>query len=344
MTAPAPDIPARPKAVVTFPLAGELMDRVRERCEVVELAPPIGRAELSAALRDADGLLLTNLTRIDAGLLEQATHLKVVSNIGVGLDHVDVAAADRLGIEVHVTPVVSGAVAELAIALAITLSRRVRDAIHCAADGRWRQAPLGRDLQGKTIFLVGFGRIGREVARRALVFGMHVCFFDVSGDAGMEGAQRLPDLATGLRMADFVSLHVDLNEGTRHLIGAAELSYMKPSAYLINTARGGVVDQGELTRALSQGRIAGAGLDVLEEEPPRPDEPLLFEQRAIVVPHIGTATEETRREMRELAVQNLLAGIGESSGARHPVAGPHAPLRLAEAGSGAGEARPAGTP
>jgi glyoxylate reductase len=316
MPATAPVGRGRPRVVLTSALSAELMGKVEGHCEVVQLTPPIAADELLAALRTADGLLLTNLTRIDASLLQQAPRLKVISNIGVGLDHVDLKVAERLGVDVQTTPVLSDAVADLVIALAIMLSRRLRDAIHFATYEKWRQAPLGNDLKGKMIFLVGFGRIGREVARRALVFGMRVCFFDISHDVSMAGTERVPDLATGLRMADYVSLHVDLNAGTRHLIGAEELSAMKPSAYLINTARGGVVDQAELTRALAEGKIAGAGLDVLEEEPPQPAEPLLSEPRAIVVPHIGTATEETRREMRELAVENLLAGVGHAAGPR----------------------------
>jgi glyoxylate reductase len=316
MTAADPKTRARPRVVLASALPGDLHDKVEGRCEVVQLTPPIPPGELSEALRDADGLLLTNLTRIDASLLEQARHLKVISNIGVGLDHVDLGTAERLGIAVQTTPVLSDAVADLVMALAIMLSRRLRDAINSATDERWRHAPLGHDLKGKTIFLVGFGRIGREVARRAQVFGMRVCFFDISDDVSMEGAERVTDLATGLRTADFVSLHVDLNAKTRHLIGAEELSLLKPTAYLINTARGGVVDQAELARALAEGRIAGAGLDVLEDEPPRPGEPLLCEPKAIVVPHIGTATEETRRKMRELAVENLLAGVGDAAGQR----------------------------
>jgi len=310
MSAANPKSRARPKVVLASTLPGDLYDKVAGTCEVVQLTAPVPPGELSEALRDADGLLLTNLTLIDASLLEQAPQLKVISNIGVGLDHVDLGTAERLGIDVQTTPVLSDAVADLVMALAIMLSRRLRDAIEAATHDGWRQAPLGHDLKGKTIFLVGFGRIGREVARRALVFGMRVCFFDISDEVSMEGAERVPDLATGLRTADFVSLHVDLNAKTRHLIGAEALSLLKPTAYLINTARGGVVDQAELALALAEGRLAGAGLDVLEDEPPRPGEPLLSEPRAIVVPHIGTATEETRRRMRELAVQHLLAGVG----------------------------------
>jgi glyoxylate reductase len=314
MTAASPGIGARPRVVLASALPADLRDEVEAHCEVVQLTPPIPPGELSEALRDADGLLLTNLTRIDASLLEQALHLKVISNIGVGLDHVDLGAAERLGIDVQITPVLSDAVADLVMALAIMLSRRLRDAIDCATHEKWRQAPLGHDLKGKTIFLVGFGRIGREVARRALACGMRVCFFDISDGISMEGAERVPDLATGLTTADFVSLHVDLNAKTHHLIGAEELSLLKPSAYLINTARGGVVDQAALSQALAEGRIAGAGLDVLEDEPPRLGESLLCEPRAIVLPHIGTATEETRRRMRELAVEHLLAGVVHAAG------------------------------
>jgi lactate dehydrogenase-like 2-hydroxyacid dehydrogenase len=306
----------RPKALLLSPLPEELLGRIARRCDVVRLDPPAEPAELLASLADADGLLLTNRTRVDGALLEQARHLKIISNIGVGLDHVDLRAAERLGISVQTTPVVSDAVADLVIALAIMLSRRLGEAMRSATQEKWRQPRLGNDLKGKTLFLVGFGRIGVAVAHRALAFGMNVCFYDTDPGAGMDGTLRARDLAAGLRQADFVSLHVDLNERTLHLIGAAELACMKPTAYLINTARGAVVDQRALTEALARGAIAGAGLDVLEEEPPRADEPLLVEPNAIVVPHIGTATEETRREMRIVAVENLLAGIGAAAGPR----------------------------
>jgi glyoxylate reductase len=316
LTSPSAEVEPRPKAVLLWPLPEDLIARIADRCHVTRHDPPVDPGELLAALKDADGILLTNQTKLGAGLLEEAAHLKVISNIGVGLDHVDLPAAERLGISVRTTPVASDAVADLVIALTIMLSRRLREAARSATHEKWGRPPLGNDLKGKTFFLVGFGRIGMEVARRAFAFGMNVCFYDVNPSVSMEGAVRVPDLPAGLRQADFVSLHVDLNESTHHLISAAELAYMKPTAYLINTARGGVINQRDLTEALAEGTIAGAGLDVLEDEPPRADEPLLSEPRAIVIPHIGTATEETRHEMRELAVQNLLDGIGKIAGPR----------------------------
>jgi phosphoglycerate dehydrogenase-like enzyme len=176
------------------------------------------------------------------------------------------------------------------------------------AVGVWSDGLLGTDLKGKTLLLVGFGRIGREVAARALAFKMHVCAFDARPDApGMDGVERVGTLGEGLARADIVSLHVDLNPSTFHLIDEATISLMKPTAIVVNTSRGGVIDQAALTHALAEGRLGGAGLDVLEVEPPAADDPLVAMPNVIVLPHIGSATVETRDAMRDCAIDNLIA-------------------------------------
>jgi len=204
------------------------------------------------------------------------------------------------------TPVLSDAVADLTLALILMTARRLGEAVDIVANGGWDDALLGTDLRSKTLLIVGFGRIGREVARRALGFKMHVCAFDARAESEeIAGVERVATLTDGLARADIVSIHVDLNPTTRHLIDGAALAAMKPTAFLINTSRGGVVDQQALTSALVEHRLGGAGLDVLEREPPGAAEPLLAMRNVVVLPHIGSATVETRRAMLDCAVDNL---------------------------------------
>ena len=206
------------------------------------------------------------------------------------------------------TPVLSDAVADLTLALILMTARRLGEAVDIVANGGWDDALLGADLRSKTLLIVGFGRIGREVAQRALGFKMHVCAYDARAEVPeVAGVERVATLVDGLARADVVSLHVDLNPTTRHLIDAAAFAVMKPTAFLINTSRGGVVDQAALTSALAEHRIGGAGLDVLEIEPPDAGEPLLAMPNVVVLPHIGSATVETRRAMLDCAVDNLVA-------------------------------------
>jgi lactate dehydrogenase-like 2-hydroxyacid dehydrogenase len=286
-----------------------------ERCEVTVYrgAGPVSRTELSEQLREAEGLLGSAVLPLDAAVLESAPRLRAVSNIGVGYDNVDLECASRRGILVANTPgILSDAVAELTIGLMLTLARRLPESMAVVTEGRWDRAgaaiPMGVDLKGKTLAIVGMGRIGRRVAQRALAFGMRVVYYDVAGVASpLSGASAAGSLEAALRGADFVSLHTNLTPTSRHLIGARELAMMKPEAYLVNTSRGAIVDQSALYGALKEGRIAGAALDVLEEEPPAADEPLLRLANVVITPHIGTATIETRGAMVELAVRNLIA-------------------------------------
>ena len=298
----------RPPVLVAAPLADPLLARLSRSCDVTVVSPAGDPDGFPGALAGAEGIILTSRVRLDAEALRAAGRLRVVSTMSVGLDHIDLPAAAERGIAITTTPVLSDAVADLVLALMIMLARRLPESARLAASGRWTEAPLGHDLAGKTLLIVGFGRIGQEVARRAVACRMLVRFLDRRSDLPtVDGVEREFDLLTALARADFVSLHVDLNASTRHLIGAEELSAMKPTAYLVNAARGGVVDESALRRALSEGRLAGAGIDVLEHEPPEPGEPLLADPRVIVLPHIGSATSETRTAMAELAVDNLLA-------------------------------------
>jgi glyoxylate reductase len=293
------------KVFVTRLLAGPAMQRLEAGHDVVvhpgELPPT--REELQFGVAEAEGLLCLLTDRVDAGLLDHAPNLRVISNYAVGSDNIDLDAAKQRGIPVGVTPgVLTEATADLAFALLLAAARRIHEAATDVRDGRWRtwepMGWLGADVHGTTLAIVGAGRIGEAVAKRAGGFDMRVITVG-----------RGDDLHAALREADFVSLHVPLTQATRHLIGATELSAMKPSAILVNTARGAVVDQVVLTEALHNGEIAGAALDVTDPEPLPAGDPLLSAPNVLVVPHIGSAARSARERMTELAVANLEAGL-----------------------------------
>jgi glyoxylate reductase len=278
--------------------------------------------ELERFLPEAEGLLTLLTIPVTAALLGQCPRLRVVSNMAVGVDNVDLAACTRRGIPVGNTPgVLTAGTADLAMALLLAITRRLEEAAEDARQGRWKTwSPtgwLGADLDGATLGVVGFGKIGQAVARRAHGFGLRLLYSDPSHHPELEdalGAQRVA-LEPLLGESDFVSLHVPLTEQTRGLIDAQALQRMKPGAYLINTARGPVVDQAALVEALQKGWIAGAALDVTDPEPLPPNHPLYSSPNCLIAPHIGSATTNTRRRMAELAAENLLAGL---SGQRLP--------------------------
>ncbi len=305
-----------PRVYLAMRLPEDTVARIEAECSVrrFEGRGLPAKQDLLAALGDVEGLLGAAVMPIDAEVLESARRLRIISNYGVGYDNVDPAAATRLGILVCNTPgVLTDAVADLTLGLIISLARRLSEAERFVREGNWRPGrtvELGTDVRDKTLGIVGLGRIGRAVARRARAFAMRIVFHDqfrqAPADVSFCEYRELDDL---LRESDFVTLHVNLTDQTRQLIGARELALMRSSAYLINTARGPVVDQAALSEALRAGRIAGAALDVLEREPPDPDDPVLHLPNAIVLPHIGSATRETRRAMLDLAVDNLLAAL-----------------------------------
>ncbi|MEZ4867162.1 MAG: D-glycerate dehydrogenase [Caldilineaceae bacterium] len=304
---------AKPKVNVIVALEEDLMAQLEAACDVRYLDGGVSRAELLTAMQDAEGILLNPRVRADAEFFDASPKLRVLSTTSVGYDPFDIPEATKHGVVVCHTPgVLTDAVANLTTAITLTLALRLNDNEAYVRSGGWASGatrpPLGVDLQGKTFGVIGFGRIGQEVTRRMQAFKMRTIWYDVFDTPHPSApASEYRPLDQLLAEADFVSLHTNLDAGSRHLIGEAELGKMKSTAFLINTARGGLVDQAALTEALQGDVIAGAGLDVLESEPPAADDPIYRLPNVVCYPHIGSATHETRRAMRELAVQNLLA-------------------------------------
>jgi len=300
---------------VTRALPGDALVRLRAAHDVTMwdgALPPVP-AVLREAVAGAEGLLCLLTDRVDAALLDAAPRLRAIANYAVGTDNIDLAQTAARGIAVGVTPdVLTEATADLAFALLLAAARRLPEAAAAAREGAWRTWEpagwLGTDVDGAALGVVGFGRIGRAVARRAEGFRMVV---RSTADTSLEEL---------LALSDFVSLHCPLTPRTRHLIDAAALARMRPGAILVNTARGGVVDQDALIAALRGGVIAGAAIDVTEPEPPAPGDPLFETPNLLVVPHIGSATRTARARMTELAVENLLAGL-DGRPMPHPAGG-----------------------
>ena len=280
---------------------------------ILSEAPP-GREELLGVVRGASGILSILTEKIDAEVMDAAGDgLKVVANMAVGYDNVDVDAASERGIVVTNTPgVLDETTADTAFMLLLASARRLGEGERILRSGRWGawgpMQLIGPDVYGKRIGIIGMGRIGTAVARRALGFDMQVLYSSRSRHAAAErdlGAKRM-QLDELLRESDFVSIHTPLTPETRHLIGAAELEKMKPTAILVNTSRGPVVDEAALADALENKHIFAAGLDVYEEEPEV--HPKLLElENVVLAPHIGSASIETRNKMATLAAENIVA-------------------------------------
>ena len=266
--------------------------------------------ELIDLLRGVVGVIVSS-DPFTARVLQAADDLKVISRTGVGYDAIDVGAATARGIVVCTTPGVNRhAVADLALALILCCARKLAQNLAEVRRGGWTRHE-GVDLQGKTLGLVGLGTIGKEVALRAKAFGMNILAYDIVHD--LPFAERLGVVYTSLenlmRQSDFVSLHIFLSDATRHLINAERLALMKPTAHLINTARGGIVDTAALCRALAEKRIAGAALDVVEGEPVRADNPLTAFENVYLTPHFGGATADARRLSGVMAAENLICAL-----------------------------------
>jgi glyoxylate reductase len=309
---------SKPKVFVTRLILDSGLDLLQDFCEA-EVWPdelPPSRQEILRHVRGVEGLLCLLTDRIDEGIMEAAgPALRIVSNHAVGVDNVDVAAATTRGIPVGNTPgILTDATADMAFALLLAAGRRVVEGDRLVKAGGWKTwAPgfmLGADLAGATLGIVGFGRIGRAVARRASGFGMHILFTDPSPaepEPGVTATQV--NLETLLHESDFISLHTPLTNATRNLINADTLKQMKPSAVLVNTSRGQVVDQEALFDALSEKRIFAAALDVTVPEPLPSDHSLLELENCIIVPHIASASWRTRQLMSRMAAENLIAGL-----------------------------------
>ncbi len=305
--------------VVTQPLPPQLLAPLARYCDLQVLATD--ESLTPALLADARGLICLLTDRVDRALLDRAPGLDFVSSVSVGVDHVDVAALTERGIPLGHTPgVLVDTTADLAFALLLAAARRLGEADRFVRDGQWtpdeRWTPsffLGKDVSNATLGIVGLGAIGQAVARRAAGFDMQVLGWTPSGRE-IPGVESLP-LDDLLARSDFVSVHVALTGDTRNLVSAERIAAMKPGAILVNTARGGIVDEEALARALDEEHIYAAGLDVYDREPLAADSPLLRHPRVVFAPHIGSATTRTRARMVELAVANAAAAL---AGARMP--------------------------
>lgn len=306
------------KVLITARIPEEVLSLLSKHCEIeaYDRDTPMDRHTLLEGVRDKDGLLSTITDRIDEEMLEMAPRLRMIANSGVGFDHIDLPAASRRGIPVSNTPgVLTDSTADLAFALILATARRVVEGDKMVREGGFKfWAPLhflGRDVSGKTMGIIGFGRIGRALAKRAAGFDMKVIYTSRSRlDSSQERELNVSfaPLEVLLRESDFVSLHVPLQAETRHFIGSRELALMKPSACLINTARGPVVDERALIEALRAGTIWAAGLDVYENEPVL-SPGLVDLENVVLLPHVGSASIETRTRMARMAAENLLSGL-----------------------------------
>ena len=309
----------KPRVYVTRQIFPDALDMIEKAAELevwVDDEPPTPE-QLREVLADADGVLINVMDRIDVPLLDAAPNLRVISQVAVGLDNIDIPEATKRGILLGYTPgVLAKATADLAFALLLAAARRVVESDKWVRGGNWKIAHhpmfwLGAEVNGSTLGIIGLGGIGLETAKRGLGFDMEVIYYsrtrkpDLEAKYGFKYAE--PDQV--LANSDFLSLHVPLTPETRHYIGEKQLKMMKPTAILVNLSRGPVVDTKALYKALTKGWIAGAGLDVFDPEPIPIDHPILSLDNVVVLPHIGSASSRSRREMCLLAARNLVAGL-----------------------------------
>lgn len=305
----------KPKVYVTRKLPEVVINKLKVFSEVSmwkEEDTPVPREVLLREIEDVDGLFCLLTDTIDKEVFACAKNLKVVANMAVGFNNIDIEEATRLGIQVTNTPdVLTETTADLTFALLMATARRVIEASDYLRKGKWRTwSPLqltGQDIYGSTLGIIGMGRIAQAVVRRAKGFDMNVMYYNRSQKPELENefAMHFTDLETLLKESDFVSILIPYSSEVHHLIGEKELAMMKNSAILINTSRGGIVDEDALYRALVNKQIWAAGLDVFEEEPISLDHPLLTLKNVVALPHIGSASEKTRLKMADLVVENL---------------------------------------
>lgn len=308
-----------PKVFISRRIGQEAIDLITPHAEVTawhkEEAPT--RQELFRHIADKEGLVVW-LDKVDSEFLDAAPKVKVIAHRAAGFDNIDVDKATKRGIKICNAPRgVIESTADFAFALMLASARKVVESINATFNGEWGKwdamgVPyLGDDVHHKTLGIVGMGRIGSAVARRARGFSMKVIYYDIvrSPYEAELGAELINDLPTMLSMSDFVSIHVPLNKETWHLIGARELSCMKPTAILVNTSRGSTVDQKALYEALKRKQIQGAAIDVTEEEPIPPDDPLLTLDNIIISPHIAGGSKMARLQMDLLAAENIVAWL-----------------------------------
>ena len=306
------------RVFVTRIIRNKGLELVKDNCQAdiwPEELPP-GRETLLERVRGVDGLLCLLTDRIDGEVMDTAgPGLKVISNHAVGFDNIDVAAATERGIPVGNTPgILTDATADMAFALMMAAGRRVVEAEKFLRAGKWKtwgpSMLLGVDFAGATLGIIGFGRIGQAVAKRATGFDMRVLYYDPGASPSDPNLSAVStDLDTLLAESDFISIHVPLTPETRHLVNADFLAKLKPNAVLVNTSRGGVLNQSALYETLKERRIFAAALDVTDPEPLPPDSPLLELDNCIILPHIASASVGSRDMMSFLSAKNLIAGL-----------------------------------
>lgn len=309
---------AQPKVLVTrrVPESGVQKLRAVADVDLWDDDQPIPRDVLLQKVHDIDGIFCLLTERINDEFLDAAPRLRVVSNMAVGFDNIDVAACTRRGIPVGNTPgVLTDTTADLAFALLMAAARRISEGERYVRAGKWTTwGPLllmGPDVYGATLGLVGIGRIGQAMARRAKGFDMRVLYYDPQAPPGIDEKLGVTgaDFDRLLEESDFISIHTPLLPSTRHLFSAAQFKQMKPTAVLVNSARGPIIDQRALYEALRDGEIGYAALDVTDPEPIPMDDPLLTLENCLIVPHIGSASVATRNRMSSMAADNLIAGL-----------------------------------
>ena len=309
----------KPRVYVTRQIFPDALDLIEKTAEL-ELWPddePPSPEQLKEALADVDGAIINVMDRIDVSLLDAAPKLRVLSQVAVGLDNVDIPEATKREILVGYTPgVLAKSTADLAFALLLAVARRVVESDKWVREGNWKISHhpmfwLGSEVNGSTLGILGLGGIGLETAKRALGFDMKVIYHSRTRKRELEKEYgfKYASFKRVLTDSDFVSIHVPLTPETNKFIGEKQLKTMKKSAILVNLSRGAVVDTDALYKALTKGWIAGAGLDVFDPEPVPTDHPVLGLDNVVVLPHIGSASNRSRREMHLLAARNLVAGL-----------------------------------
>ena len=310
----------KPRILVTRATFGEVIEKLRERFDVDDNQKedtPWAGDELKRRLADKDGVLSTGSDRFDAAILGGAPHLKAVCNVAVGYNNIDLAACNEHGVLATNTPeVLDDTTADTTWALIMAAARRVTEAERWLRAGNWIQGwkydrLLGQDVHHATLGIVGMGRIGQAIARRAKGFSMRILYHNrrrATKAVEKESGAKYVSLEKLLKESDFVSLNLPYSKEAHHLIGARELALMKPTAVIVNAARGGIIDDAALVQALKEKRIAAAGLDVFEGEP-KFNPGFLEVDNVALIPHIGSATRATRMKMNLLAVKNLTAAL-----------------------------------
>ena len=310
--------PTLPLVLISHTLPDGWLDLLKGRCQVISGPKDADHlsSELQAYLPQADGIITLLTIKVDEDLLSQAANIKVVSNMAVGFDNIDLAACTKRAIPVGNTPgVLTEGTADLTMAILLAAARRLFEANQDARNGKWETwSPtgwLGKDLNSATLGIVGMGQIGSAVAERARGFGMDIIFSDPNSNK--ENTEKLGSTRVSfeqlLQESDFISLHIPLTPHTHHMISEDQLKMMKPTALLINTSRGPIINQDALIKGLREDWIAGAALDVTDPEPLPPEHLLFNLPNCLIVPHIGSATWNTRRNMAERACVNMLAGL-----------------------------------